>query len=252
MGSASMMRSMVLDGRRGVQRAQHQVAGFGGGHGHGDRFGVAQLADEDDVGIFAHRRAHAFGERRDVRAELALDDLRLLAAMDELDRVFERDDVEASRGVQVVDHRRERGRLAGAGGAGDQHHALVVVAEFLDDRRQRELVDARDVLRDGAERGAEAGFLAVDVDAEAAAVGRHIGEVEVVALAEVLVLVLGEDLGEVALELRVADVAELDGHEVAVHAQHGRHADGQVHVGAALLHAKLQERVDASHVGLIL
>ena len=96
-------------------------------------------------------------------------------------------------------------------------------------------------------RGAEPGFLAEHVDAEAPAVGRHVGEVEVVALAEVFVLVLGEDLGEITLELRVADVAELDGHEIAVHAQHGRHADGQVHVGAALLHAKLQERVDASH-----
>ena len=91
------------------------------------------------------------------------------------------------------------------------------------------------------------GFLAVHVDAEAAAVGRDIGEVEVVALAEEFVLVLGEDLGEVAFELRVADVAELDGHEIAVHAQHGRHTDGEVHVGAALLHAELQERVDASH-----
>ncbi len=249
MGSASMMRSMVLDGRGGVQRAQHQVAGFRGGHRHGDGFGVAQFADQDHVGIFAHGGAHAFGERRNVRAELALDDLRLLAAMDELDRVFERDDVEPARGVQVVDHRRERGRLAGAGGAGDQHHALVVVAELLDDRWQRQLVDARDVLRNRAERGAEAGFLAVHVDAEAAAVGRHVGEVEVVALAEVFVLVLGEDLGEITLELRVADVAELDGHEVAVHAQHGRHADGQVHVGAALLHAKLQERIYAGHGG---
>ena len=232
-----------------MQRAEHQVAGFGGGHGHGDRFGVAQLADQDDVRVLAHGGAHAFGERRNVRAQLALDDLALLAAVNELDRVFERDDVEAARGVQVIDHRRERGRLAGAGGAGDQHHALVVVAEFLDDGRQRQSVDARDVLRDRAKRRAEAGFLAEHVDAETPAVGRHIGEVEVVALAEVFVLVLGEDLGEITLELRIADVAELDRHQVAVHAQHGRHADGQVHVGAVLLHAKLQERVDASHVG---
>jgi hypothetical protein len=61
------------------------------------------------------------------------------------------------------------------------------------------------------------------------------------------VLVLGLDLGEVALLLGVANVAKLDGHEVAIHAQHGRHADGQVHVGAALLHAKLQEGVYAGH-----
>ena len=33
-GSASMMRSIGLDGARRVQRAEHQVAGFRGRHGH--------------------------------------------------------------------------------------------------------------------------------------------------------------------------------------------------------------------------
>ena len=91
------------------------------------------------------------------------------------------------RRVQVVDHRRERRRLAGAGGAGDQHHALVEVAELRDDRRQRQLVERRHLGRDGAEGRADARFLAEHVDAEAAAVGGHVREVEVVALAEVLV-----------------------------------------------------------------
>ena len=93
--------------------------------------------------------------------------------------------------VQQVDHRRERGGLAGAGGAGDQDHALVVVAELLDDRRQAQLVDARDLGRDGAEHGADAGVLAEHVDAEAPALGRHVGEVEVVALAEMLAPAMG-------------------------------------------------------------
>ena len=144
--------------RGGVQRAEHQVAGFRGRHGHGNRFRVAQLADQDHVRVFAHGRAHAFGERRDVRAQLALDDLALLAAMDEFDRIFERHDVEPPRGVQVIDHRGQRGRLAGAGGAGHQHHALVVVAQLLDDRRQLQPVDAGDVLRNRAEGGADDRF----------------------------------------------------------------------------------------------
>ena len=37
-----------------------------------------------------------------------------------------------------------------------------------------------------------------------------------------------------------------------MHAQHRRHADGQVHVGAALLRAELQERVDARQVATLL
>ena len=120
-----------------VQRAEHQVTGFGRRHRPADRVGIAQLADQDDVGIFAHRRAHAFGERGQVRVELALDDLALLALVHELDRIFEADDVHPPRRVQVIDHRGQRRRLAGAGRAGDQDHALVVVAQLLDDGRQR-------------------------------------------------------------------------------------------------------------------
>ena len=60
------------------------------------------------------------------------------------------------------------------------------VAQLGDDRRQRQLLERRHLGGNGAEGGADAGFLAEHVDAEAAALGRHVGEVEVVALAEVL------------------------------------------------------------------
>src|SRR5256885_17209864 len=80
-----------------------------------------------------------------------MDDLTVLARVHELDRILEADDIEAARLVQVIDHRRERGGLAGAGGAGDQHHALVEIAQLGDDRRQRELLDRGDFRRNGAE-----------------------------------------------------------------------------------------------------
>jgi hypothetical protein len=125
-----------LDRARGVQRAEHQVPCLGGGHRPADGVRVAQLAHQDDVRVLAHRCPHAFGERRQVGMQLALDHLRELAAVDELDRVFEADDVELSVPVQVIDHRCERGRLARPGRAGDQHQPLVVVAELLDHRWQ--------------------------------------------------------------------------------------------------------------------
>ena len=202
-GSASMMRSMVFTAG-GVQRAEHEVPGFRGRHRHGNRLGIAQLADEDHVRVFAHRGAHAFGEARDVRVQLALDHLAFLLRWTNSIGSSRLMMFSSTRRVQVVDHRGERGRLAGAGGAGDQDHALVVVAQLRDDRRQRQLLERRHVGRNRAERGADAGVLAEHVDAEAPALGRHVGEVEVVALAEVLGLVPGQDLGDVALELGVA------------------------------------------------
>ena len=98
-----------------------------------------------------------------------------------------------------------------------------------------------------SKRGADAGLLAEHIDAKAAALGGYIGEVEIVALAQHLDLRLGQNLRDVALELGLAQIAELDRHQVAVHAQHRRHADRQVQIRAALGHPQLEERVDSCH-----
>jgi hypothetical protein len=97
-------------------------AGAGGLQRHGNGLQVAHLADQDDVGI--RRAARRAREARGVRADLALVDHRLARDMDELDRVFEGDDVRRTGAVDQVDHRGEGGRLAGPGGAGDQHQPL--------------------------------------------------------------------------------------------------------------------------------
>ena len=49
---------------RGVQRAEHQVAGLGGGQRQRDGLQVAHFADQDDVGILAQRAAQRGGEGR--------------------------------------------------------------------------------------------------------------------------------------------------------------------------------------------
>ena len=64
------------------------------------------------------------------------------------------------------------------------------------------------------------------------------------ALREQLRLRPRQDLGDVALQLGRAHVPEFDRQQIPVHAQHGWDADGQVHVRAPLLRAKLQKRVD--------
>ena len=79
-----------------------------------------------------------------VDADLALVDDRPLVAVQELDRVLDRHDVRGARRVDVVDHRRQRRALAGAGRAGDEHQAALLVGDLLQHRRQRQLVDRRD------------------------------------------------------------------------------------------------------------
>ena len=123
-----MMRSIVCGGVLRVQRREHEVAGLGRGQRGRDRLEVAHLADEDHVGVLAQRGLQAEREALRVGAELALVDDALLVRVQELDRVLDRHDVLVARLVDLVDHRRQRGGLARAGRAGDEHEAARLVA----------------------------------------------------------------------------------------------------------------------------
>ena len=88
-----MMRSTVWARRLGVQRGEDEVAGLGRGQRGRDRLEVAHLADEDDVGVLAERARRASAKSVGVGADLALVDDALLVAVQELDRVLDREDV---------------------------------------------------------------------------------------------------------------------------------------------------------------
>ena len=100
-----------------VDRREHEVAGLGGGQRRLHGLLVAHLADQDHVGVLAQDAAQGALEGGGVHPDFALVDRRALVAVHELDRVLDRHDVLAHRVVHVVDHRRERRRLARAGGA---------------------------------------------------------------------------------------------------------------------------------------
>ena len=108
--------------------------------------------------------------------------------MEELDRILDRHHVRASRAVDVVDHRRERGALAAAGRAGDQHEAAFFLGDSLQDRRQPQLVDRPNLHRDDAQHQADRAALLEDVDAEAPEARHAVGEVELLRLLEFLTL----------------------------------------------------------------
>ena len=64
-----------------------------------------------------------------VAVHLALVDEAALVLVDVLDRILDREDVLAALGVDLVDHRRQRRRLAAAGRAGDEHQAARPVGQ---------------------------------------------------------------------------------------------------------------------------
>ena len=127
-----------------VQRREDEVARLGRLQRRLRRLGVAELADQDHVRVLPQRAPQRLAERLGVEPDLALVDDAAAVVVEELDRILDRDDVLPPRAVDVVDDRRERGRLARAGRAGDEHEAALLLGEHGDARRQAELVEVRD------------------------------------------------------------------------------------------------------------
>ena len=132
-----------LGGVDGVHRREDEVAGLRGREGGLGSLGVAQLADQDHVGVLAEAAAERLREGGRVEADLALVDDAAVVAVDDLDRVLDRDDVLVPRAVHVVDDRRERRRLSRAGRAGDEDEPAVLLCQAADAGRQREVVEVR-------------------------------------------------------------------------------------------------------------
>ena len=112
----------------GVDGAEDKVAGERGANGDLGGVEVADFADHDDVGVLAQHVAQGAGEgEADLGAHLHLVDAGHLV----FDRVLDRDDAQIGR-VDLAEKGVERGRLARAGGTGDEDDAVRVV-EHADD-----------------------------------------------------------------------------------------------------------------------
>ena len=124
-GNRLMMRSSVSALLFACSVAMHEVPGAGQRDRRLHRLAVADFADQDHVRRGAHGGAKRPAERARVEADLALVDDRLAVLVQELDRVLDRQDMVRAVLVAVVDHRRERRGLAGAGRADHQHEAAL-------------------------------------------------------------------------------------------------------------------------------
>src|SRR5439155_710407 len=138
-----------------VQRAERQVAGLGDAERRFDRLEIAHLADEHDVRVLAERRAERVAEAVGVAVHLALVHQTVLVLMHELDRVLDGQDVIVALGVDLVDHRRQRRRLAAAGRAGDEHQAARLLRERREHGRQAQIAERANLFRDDAVDGAD-------------------------------------------------------------------------------------------------
>ena len=111
-----------------MQRAEHHVAGERGVDRHLGRLQVADFADQDHVRVVPQDRPQGVGEAEaDLGVRLDLADARLVV----LDRVLDGDDL-GRLVLDLVERRVQRGGLAGAGRAGDEHDPVRPVDELLE------------------------------------------------------------------------------------------------------------------------
>ena len=94
---------------------------------------------------------------------------------------------------------------------------------------------------------ANTGFLAKNIDPETAAVFTDIGKIDVATQVKPVALVFGQDFVDISLQFGVAKIAKADWSQVAMQPEHRRDANREVNIGASLLQAEFQERIDSCH-----
>ena len=130
-------------------------------------------------GAWRTRGAERGRKVRRVDADLDLLDDAAVVLVLVLDRILDGDDVARVAAVDLVDERRERRRLAGAGRPADEDQAARQLRQQLDRRRQAERREPRHARRQQPHGGRRAAALAMQVDAEAAEAGdaeRRVGD----------------------------------------------------------------------------
>jgi len=219
-----------LGGGVRMERGENEQPRFGGGHRHADRLEVAHLADEQAVGIFPDRRLDSFGEAGDVGTDLALRKNGTRVDVDELDGVFDRDDVVRETLIDPIQNRRQSRGFAAAGRPGDQHEAARRFGERSDRGRQPQVLHRRDLRGDQAEYGGRASLLAQQVDPKARLVPHLICEVDVSVILEDCPEPFGSDVSNEIVEVPFRQGAESDAFQLAVDPDDRRATDGQMKV----------------------
>jgi hypothetical protein len=133
---------------------------------------IAHFTDEDDLGSLAEGRAQTAWEIVKISSELALIESRAFVFMDELDGIFQRHNVHRVLVVNLIEHRRERSRLAAARGAGNEDEPVLLPAHIFKDRLKSERREGRHLVLHLAHDDRDVPPLAKDIHAKAHAI-RH-------------------------------------------------------------------------------
>jgi len=164
----------------------------------------------------------------------------------ELNGVFDGDQVVGAIGVDAVDHRGQCGGLTGTGSSGNQHQPALFFANLADDRGEVQFLRGANFCRNDAQHHADVAALLKDVDAEAAQARDAVRHVQFRRFLELLLLAVGhhaESHGEHFFRRDARHVG--DRGEQTVNAQVGVIADFQVQVGSLVFNSATEQVINA-------
>ncbi|MFM1944769.1 MAG: hypothetical protein RI897_3751 [Verrucomicrobiota bacterium] len=239
-------------GALGMECAEDEVTGTGGGEGEFDGFEVTHFADEDDIRVFAEGAAEGGGEGAGMDSDFAVVDEAAFAFVDEFDGVFDGEDMFAPVAVGVVHHGGEGGGFTAAGGAGDEDEPAVEHGEFFKDGGEWgveffEVLEREHLGGDLAEDGGAAPFLVEEIGTEPGDTGDFVAEVDVTGFLVDFDLIIGGDLIEHRLEFVIVEGGIIYPVQFSVDAEHGRVSGREMEVGSLLLEHQVEEGVNFGH-----
>ena len=132
------------------------------------RFFITHFTHENDIGVLSYGVLHCNFKIFHILSNFPLVDEAFVLLIDELDGVFDRDDVRVPGAVDVVDERRQGGALAAACCPRDQHQSTVGFGEARHRARQPKVTEAEISRRDQAGDDAQPALLPGDVQTVAA------------------------------------------------------------------------------------
>ncbi len=136
-----------------VCRVESVVPCFGEPQDRLNRFDVAHLTDQHDIGVFPKRHPNGRLERTRVGADLAVSDKALVVVVDKLHGILDGQNVPRLPSVDALQHGGKRGRFARATGSGNQNQTVRALTQLFRCSRDAHLAQCADSPRDQTKDG---------------------------------------------------------------------------------------------------
>src|SRR5581483_6172088 len=157
------------DGLGGIGRMQcgeHQVPRVRRTHGGSETQRIPHFSEHDDVRVLAENISQRVFEGKSVQPHLSLFDDALVVLEHVLDGILHRDNVLFAVGVDVLDHRRQRGGFPAAGGSGYEDNPARGLGNPFQGVGQSQFLEAGDICFYEAHGQAELPALLVEIGAK--------------------------------------------------------------------------------------